>query len=673
MDNDIENSTRQIKIMIRTNIPNGEDFIELNKNMLVVSDTSKLSEYPFFSEKFKYPIQILNTYTYEQKVDFFFNEQTFKKLIYANKNVIECYTNSCDICDDTVCKKDKNDVNGEDDNDDDDDNELDTGIDEINIMKCNIETMIGMLFPTKFPAISENINSFCHYIKKEEPNFLVVKGSLDGLTSFIPSLNSEYSYLNIAGSIHTVTKTIWLNDFLNHPKYNKLIKEFIKMKSWIKNVRDEYGFKTNINSYTNKIQDVIKNVENKDIQSNEQILDDTIIINNIYPYPADNSINKGDILKKFKINIRNLFGYSNDDKMTRTISFPISKKSKSKNDEGPLQLPPKTFGGLSNIYNSNKINNDKYKNEENFEFKINSDKYKDEENLEFKINIDKDEDGSKFNIDKTIELIDILTKTIEDNPQFIFKQNTPLYDKFKKIVEYSEKIKELKYAGIYFIEYPDLHFINDKNIEKFKNDNGVGRFNQYEDYINNLENYNDIKIKCYNKILQLAINNYVRKMDSYLNEYLDNLSNLSFGIKTPFPYSKEYFPTKFKDSKFPYFVGITSIDNVIPKYELYLQIDLLKGKLTNENVKLLSCDYKNNELGGILTSKLDNMNMTNSSVVLVNKIYHEIPTEQDKNKDKPIKGGKNKKKTRKQNNKRSYRKTKKNYITSKKRIKKTIN
>lgn len=659
MDNDIENSTRQIKIMIRTNVPNGEDFIELNKNMLAVSDTSKLAEYPFFSEKFKYPIQILNAYTYEQKVDFFFNEQTFKRLIYANKNVIECYTHSCDICDDTVCKKDKNDVNDgdEDDEDEDDDDELDTGIDEINIMKCNIETMIGMLFPTKFPAISENINSFCHYIKKEEPNFLVVKGSLDGLTSFIPSLNSDYSYLNIAGSIHTVTKTIWLNDFLNHPKYNKLIKDFIKIKGWIKNVRDEYGFKTNISSYTNKIQDVIKTVENKMIKTNENILDDTIIINNTYPYPTDNSINKGDILKKFKINIRNLFGYSNDDKMTRTISFSISKKSKSKNDEGPLQFPPNMIsGGLVNNYNSNIID---------------SNKYKDDDNNDFKIDSNKDEDNSKFNIDKTIELIDILTKTIEDNPQFVFKQNTPLYDKFKKIVEYSEKIKELKYASIYFVEYPDLHFIDDKNIEKFKNDNGVGRFKQYEDYINNLENYNDIKIKCYNKILQLAINDYVRKLNPYLNEYLDNLSNLSFGKKTPFPYSNKYFPNKFKDSKFPYFVGITSIDNVIPKYELYLQIDLLKGKLTEENVKLMSCNYKNNELGGILTSKLDNMNMTNSSVVLVNKIYHEIPTEQDKGDDKPIKGGKNKKKTRKQYNKRSYRKTKKNiYITSKKRIKK---
>jgi hypothetical protein len=38
------------------------------------------------------------------------------------------------------------------------------GVDEIYIMKCNIDTMIRMLFPTTFP-LSENLDSFCQYIK----------------------------------------------------------------------------------------------------------------------------------------------------------------------------------------------------------------------------------------------------------------------------------------------------------------------------------------------------------------------------------------------------------------------------------------------------------------------------------------------------------------------------
>jgi hypothetical protein len=49
MDSDIENSTKQIKILIRTNIPGKDGFVEL---ILDVKDKSGMSDYPYFSEKF---------------------------------------------------------------------------------------------------------------------------------------------------------------------------------------------------------------------------------------------------------------------------------------------------------------------------------------------------------------------------------------------------------------------------------------------------------------------------------------------------------------------------------------------------------------------------------------------------------------------------------------------
>jgi hypothetical protein len=52
MDSDIENSTKQIKILIRTNIPGKDGFVELTKNMLDVKDKSGMSDYPYFSENF---------------------------------------------------------------------------------------------------------------------------------------------------------------------------------------------------------------------------------------------------------------------------------------------------------------------------------------------------------------------------------------------------------------------------------------------------------------------------------------------------------------------------------------------------------------------------------------------------------------------------------------------
>lgn len=673
MDSEIENSIKQIKILIRTNIIGDNNFIILTKNMLVISDSSKLTDYPYFSEKFLYPTRILNTYTYEQKIDFFFNLNSFKKLIYANKKV-ENYNNySCKIEDFTINTDDsdddseKEDSKVEDDEYVEDDEEYDKnddfknnkdndkyGINKINIMKTNIETMIAMLFPTTFPAISENINSFCQYIRKEPQSIITLKGSLpDSIADIIdPSLKPEYSYLNIAGSIHTITKTIWLNDLLNHPKYVKLIDDFTKLKIFIKDIQENYGFNKNIESYGKIIKGIISDTKiKKMIINNEKILDNSVTNKNMY-YPVNYNNDNDDMLKKFKSNVKKLFGYSTDNKMTRTISFSVSKKSKRKKNKGPFQI----ITGGEGINNSNIDTDTDIDTDIDIDIdidRIKKNTYKNTNNY----------NKPEFNLEKTIRLINIIYASIESNPQFRFNEKTPLTNIFKKLLDFSGKITELKYIrNNYFNKNPNLSFNSDTNIS---NDFKTGRFKQYNDYIVNLELYNDTNLKCYNKILQLAINNYIRNIDLYLNDYLEYSSNLLFyNKKTQFPYSDGYFSiNEFKDSKFPHFIGITSSDKSDPKYELYLQIDLIKGKLTNENIKLLSCNYKNTELGGILTSKFDNMNMVNSNVVQLNKTYQEIPNDVDiklKKKEILVNGGKNKKKTQKRFNKRLYYKTKKN-------------
>lgn len=611
MDSDIENSTKQIKILIRTNIPGKDGFLELTKNMMDVKDKSGMSDYPYFSEKFLYPTRLLNTYTYDQRVDFFFNEKTFKRLIYDNKTVTSCSSMGCKIDDFLISEKDE-DGEGDDDDDDDDDYDDDddddyddgddegeepdkTGIDEINIMRCNIETMIRMLFPTTFPAISENIDSFCQYMKKEEQSFITLKNSLpESIADFIiPSLKSSYSYLNIGDAKYTITKTIWLNDFLNHPLYKELVEDFVKIKLWIKTVGDEYGFKNDIISYGKNIKIIINNLKiKKMIKNNEKTLDDTVVfINNNNMSQPTYSNNKEEVLKKFKKNIRDLFGYSNDDAMERVVSFDTPRKSKRRKNTTSIRIS----GGVAknNITKTAILENTK--------------------------NVYK----RKFSVERSVELIKTIFKTIEDNPEFAFKDNTPLYDIFKELLEISRKLKKVQDSLVYFVEYPKLSFNTDKKIdETFKS----GRFKPYSDYINKLEKYSDTNLKCYNKILQLAINNYVRNIDLYLNKYLDHLGNLLYGKYTEFPGSKDYFPSEiFNNSKFPYFVGITSTGNGIPKYELYLQVKLFKGEITKENVNLLSCNYKNTDLGGMVMENVDNRNTYNPHLVMLEKTLHELP------------------------------------------------
>jgi len=41
-----------------------------------------------------------------------------------------------------------------------------------------------------------------------------------------------YTYVKIDGNEYTLMKLIWLNDIFNHPKYNKLVDEFINYKNW---------------------------------------------------------------------------------------------------------------------------------------------------------------------------------------------------------------------------------------------------------------------------------------------------------------------------------------------------------------------------------------------------------------------------------------------------------
>jgi hypothetical protein len=70
----------------------------------------------------------------------------------------------------------------------------------------------------------------------------------------------------------------------------------------------------------------------------------------------------------------------------------------------------------------------------------------------------------------------------------------------------------------------------------------------------------------------------------YLNKYLDNLGNLLYNNYTEFPGSKDYFPSEqFSNSKFPYFVGITSTGIGVPKYVTFW-------------VKLFKENYKESEI-----------------------------------------------------------------------------
>jgi hypothetical protein len=99
------------------------------------------------------------------------------------------------------------------------------------ITRKNIKTMLEILFPTKFPVINDVQTSY-EYIQNQKSTRPLW---------FNPFHTHYFSYLTIGGKIYTVKKTVWLNDILNHPVYQKIFIEYRKLKKWA----DDKGYNMN--------------------------------------------------------------------------------------------------------------------------------------------------------------------------------------------------------------------------------------------------------------------------------------------------------------------------------------------------------------------------------------------------------------------------------------------
>jgi hypothetical protein len=73
---------KQLQMMIKTGIPGKEEYIEFNSSLLPVKSKGKpFAKYPFFSDTHAYPKIKLQDFSYERVVEFFFNKEVFTKLI----------------------------------------------------------------------------------------------------------------------------------------------------------------------------------------------------------------------------------------------------------------------------------------------------------------------------------------------------------------------------------------------------------------------------------------------------------------------------------------------------------------------------------------------------------------------------------------------------------------
>ena len=171
----------KLKLTLSTNIP-GQKPMEFTKNMLYHPDFSSFSgieNYPYITSQQLYPEDDLTSLPYNEIVSFFFNENKFRETLNRKKP--------------TKSERTKP---------------------KTNYSNENVTIMLKLLFSTKY-FIVNNIHTSLDIITK--------KGSTNSI--FFNPFDTKFSYIKVNGNTYTVTKVIWQNDIVNHPKYKEIMYE----------------------------------------------------------------------------------------------------------------------------------------------------------------------------------------------------------------------------------------------------------------------------------------------------------------------------------------------------------------------------------------------------------------------------------------------------------------
>ena len=251
----------QLKMNIRSLIPK-QDKLVLTSDMLNYGGQATLEKYPFFSMVHKYPRKKLQDMPYDKVIEFFFNLEVFRnklkrrKVVMTKGNIkkggsrkkystpgeiltlkqsnfvlmlqvlfptVYPVTNNVDTSIGIITKKPEEE---EEDGDDGEEKEQEEEI--FDDEKTNEEKKDEMVNPSRFGSVFDfnNIQSF-----------FSLKGT--SIFNFLPGrFKQKFSYLKTGGQDYTITRTIWLNDVMNHPVYSDVIKTYHLFEIWKENKQE---------------------------------------------------------------------------------------------------------------------------------------------------------------------------------------------------------------------------------------------------------------------------------------------------------------------------------------------------------------------------------------------------------------------------------------------------
>lgn len=304
----IKKSLDKIEINIYTNIGDGNTTPTPFTRSIFATQPERiygsLENYPFFTTEYPIPYTLLKKKSKEDIFSILFNKDNFTKFITKSTPTTISVLNQ-------------------------------EAIDE------NIKSLLKLLFPTYYPTKENYTDTYTELIKEIPPTLNPNYFSLPsfGITSIFKSLTKpptppnvkptedpppteeespDFTYLTIGGKIYTVLKVVYLNDFINNPKYNKVITAFTQYKL----LTESFKEKTKWLEYETKQEILLKLFEliiEMNLPENKCKYYSSVISQYIYDrdtsktvvFSSDSSIINNRTIKEVN-NLFNLFFYNNE-------------------------------------------------------------------------------------------------------------------------------------------------------------------------------------------------------------------------------------------------------------------------------------------------------------------------------------------------------------------------
>ena len=508
----------------------------------------------------------------------------------------------------------------------------------------NVKALLNALFPTYYPVKGNYTDTYSELIEGKSPAVNLFSLSLPsfGIPSIFKSFTNtpsspspppppppeeefpDFTYLTIDGKIYTVLKIVYLNDFINNPKYSKVIDSYVEYKG-LKNTADQ---KIEWEEYKTKKEITSKMIELKihmNLPINRCNYESSIVSHYDYNFTINSSRYSTD--RYNSSNIKNTTLRKLDDEFNKKLFFEKNNLF----EKASINYNPITCYNIYNIQTNDQLSTytEGYirKNRSNIQ-KLNK-LINDIDGLK--------EDSKKLeDTEKSVNTAKIYSKIIRG--KVFDDESKTFYDSYKTNID----AEYAKYND--FIREIDIIFKDDSSNRFSLPSVFSEKYSSISKLYSKLKTYIDIKNdKSTEEVKEYITKEYPKLLDfkelikkftypnreSFNEQFADMLIYYTQATK-----SKEKDRDMSDENKFPMFLqniidgDFTSDINKLytgldlyytpvsgkSKYEIQVYMDLVEGKITKNVLTQTDCFFKDNGLVNLFYKLKDTDIFTNKYV-----------------------------------------------------------